>query len=143
MFAGIIGPEKAALFGFDDGVDAIGVCTGDGNADASEDPVWQSITFQTFPSNAVIFRAIETAAGSATGKKPGLATGLPKRGENDVWVMRIEHDVDAAGVFVFAQDLGPRFSSVVRSENSSVLVRAESVAERCDERDVRIMRVDD
>ena len=53
-----------------------------------------------FPGNAVIFGAIESAAGAAAGEKPWLPPRLPERCENDVRIMRIENNVDAAGVFV-------------------------------------------
>ena len=54
-----------------------------------------------FPGNAIIFGAIESAAWAAAGEKPWLPARLPKRCEDDVRIMRIENDIDPAGVFVF------------------------------------------
>src|SRR5215471_21794768 len=99
MLARIVGPEESAILRLDDGIDAIGISSGNGDADPAEDSIGQTITLETFPCDAVVFRPIQSAAGTAAGKKPWLSPGLPQRREYDVRIVRVEHDVDAAGVF--------------------------------------------
>ncbi len=57
--------------------------------------------------------------------------------------MRIEDDIDRAGVLVFAQDFRPGLAAIGRAKNSALVVRSKGVAERGDENDVRILRMND
>ena len=57
--------------------------------------------------------------------------------------MRIENDVDTAGVFVFVENLGPGLTAIAGAENSPLLVRPESVAESGHQSNVGIGRVYD
>src|SRR5882724_9913713 len=41
--------------------------------------------------------------------------------------MRVEHDIDPAGIFVFRENLRPRFATVARPENSTFRIWAEGV----------------
>jgi hypothetical protein len=59
MFPGIIGAVKAALLGLDDRINAVRICTGNGDTDLSEDSFGKSIPLETFPGHAIIFRSIE------------------------------------------------------------------------------------
>src|SRR5439155_8910166 len=112
------------------------------DADLAENSFGQSVFFQTFPSDAVVFRSIQTAARSATREKPGLPARLPKRGEDDVRVVRIEYDFNAAGVFVFAQDFRPVFAAVSRAKNSALLIWTERMPKRRDQNNVCVSRID-
>src|SRR5215475_14557286 len=101
MLARIVRPEESAILGLDDGIDAIGISSGNGDADPAEDSIGQTITLEAFPCDAVVFRPIQSAAGTAAGKKPRLPPRLPERGEHNIGIMRIENDVDTAGIFIF------------------------------------------
>ena len=56
--------------------------------------------------------------------------------------MRIENDIDAAGVFVFGQDFRPCFAAVSGAKNSALLIRTERVSQRRYENYVLISRID-
>src|SRR5678815_4546054 len=51
-------------------------------------------------------------------------------------------DIDRAGVHIDEQHSRPRLSAVGRAIESSVLLRAVAVPLRCDEDDVRVVRID-
>src|ERR1051326_9139868 len=136
MLTGILGAINAAVFCFNDGVNPVRVCTGNGDADFSQNSARQSISFQMLPGNAVVFRPVKSTPRSAAGKKPRLPAGLPKRGKNDVRVMRIENDVDAAGVFIFAQNFRPGFSAIRGAINAALLVWTKGVTDSGDQYNV-------
>src|SRR5437867_2596512 len=95
-----------------------------------------------FPSHAVVFRAIQTAAGSATREKPRLPSRLPERRKNNVRIVRVKHDVDAAGVFILAQNFRPCLAAVARAKNSALLIWSECVSERRDQNDISVSWID-
>ena len=101
MLPGIIGAVEAALLGLDDSIDAVGIGAGNGYADLAENAFGKTVPLEMLPGDAIIFRAIKSAARAAAGKKPWLPPCLPERCENDVRIMRIENNVDPAGVFIF------------------------------------------
>src|SRR5438445_545424 len=59
MLPGVIGTVKTAFLRLDNCVDAIGIGSGNGNADLAEDSSGKSVAFEMFPSNAVVLRAIQ------------------------------------------------------------------------------------
>ncbi len=142
MLAGIIGAEKSALFCFNDCVNAVRIGAGNGDTDFAEDACGKAVSFQMFPRHAIVFGAIKAAARSAAREKPRLPARLPKGREHDVWIVRIEHDIDRAGVFVFPQHLAPCFATVCGSKDSAFLVRTERVPERGYKHHIFISRID-
>src|SRR5690349_14182417 len=80
----------AALFGFDDGVDAIGVGAGNGNADAAKNAGRQAVAFETLPGGSVVAGFVEAAAGAAADGGPGIALGFVERSKKNVWIGWIE-----------------------------------------------------
>ena len=52
--------------------------------------------------------------------------------------MRIESNVDAAGIFVFVQNFFPGLAAVGRAEDSALRVRTVRMPERRHKNDVRI-----
>src|ERR1700680_3182693 len=142
MLAGIIRAIKSALLRLDDRVNAIRVCAGNSHTDSSENSIRETIAFKMFPSHAVIFRAIQTAARPATREKPRLPPRLPKRRKNNVRIIRVEHDIDAARVFVFAQNFRPRFAAIGGAEDSALLIWTEGMSERRYQHDVSMFWID-
>src|SRR5207302_6953167 len=138
MLSGVIRTIEPAFLCFDDGVDPIGVRARNRDADFSKNPLRQSISLETFPRHAIIFRAIQTAARSAARKKPRLPARLPEGREDNIRVMRIKHNVDAAGIFILAQNFRPCLAPVSRAKNSALLIWAECVRTRCDHNHVSI-----
>ena len=50
-------------------------------------------------------------------KYQGCRLSLPKRGEENARITRIEHHIDSAGIFVFEQDVPPGTAAIGRFEN--------------------------
>src|SRR5450432_2049933 len=100
----------------------------------------QTVPAQFLPGISTVGRTVESAPWSAARKKPGLPARLPERREKCIRIVRIENDLDAAGVFVFAQNFCPGFATVGRAKNSALLIWTERVPERCHKSDVRIFR---
>src|SRR2546430_17105250 len=99
MLAGVIGTVKTAFLRLDNCVDAIGIGSGNGNADLAEDSSGKSVPFEMFPSNSVVVRPIQAAARPAAEEKQRLSSRLPDRLEDDVRIMRIENNVNATRIF--------------------------------------------
>ena len=100
MLSGVIGTIKAAFLCLDDCIDAIRIGSGNGDADLAEDSSGKPVAFEVLPCNAIIFRSVEPAAGTAAGEKPRLSSRLPERREHDVRIMRIENNVNPASIFI-------------------------------------------
>ena len=142
MLASVIGAVETSILRLDDGVDAIGISSGNGDADPAENSIGKTIPLQAFPCYAVVFRSIQSAAGAAAGEKPRLPPRLPKRREHNVRVLRIENHVDAACVFIFGQNFCPSFAAVTCAKNSALLIRAKCMTQRRYENHILISRID-
>ncbi len=142
-FAAVVGAEDAALLGFDDGPDAIGIGAGDGDADAAENGFGQAVAFEFLPGGAAIGGAIEAAAGAAAVEAPRSAAHLPERGVDDVGIGGIEGEIDAAGLGIFVENFLPGLAAILRAEDAALFVVGEGMAEGGDEGDVGIFGIDD
>ena len=56
--------------------------------------------------------------------------------------MRIECDVDPAGIFIFIKNLFPGFATIKRTENAALSIWTIGVPKRGDQNAVRILGVD-
>src|SRR5260221_12891768 len=79
------------------------------------------------PGFATIDRTVQSAARSTAGKIPRLPSGLPKGGEKNARITRIEHDIDSACIFVFEQNVPPATPAIGRFENPAFTIRAEGM----------------
>ena len=95
------------------------------------------------PGVAAIGGAIKPAPFAPAREKPRLPPHLPERGEQSVRIVRVENDIDRAGVLVFAQDFRPGLAAIGRAKNSALVVRPIGMPEGRDKNDVRIFRMDD
>src|SRR5439155_7485301 len=68
---------------------------------------------------------------------------LPHRGKEDVRILRIEIDVDAAGAVVEVMNFLPALAAVASAEDVTFGVFAVSMPERGNEGGIRIRGVDD
>src|SRR6266481_2356068 len=141
--AGVVAAEDAAFFGFDDGVDAIPVGSGNRDADATENAGGKAVTFEALPSGTIVAGFIETAARASADCCPGIALRLVESSEQDVRIGRNESEVDGSGLVVLEENFLPRFAAVGGTEDSARFVGAVSVTHRRDEEDVGICRMDD
>src|SRR5256885_15230572 len=77
VFAAIVGAVDAAFFRFDDSPDAIGIGSGNGDADASFDAFGKAVLFDFFPGAAAVRGTIKAATGTSAVHAPRRALGLP------------------------------------------------------------------
>jgi hypothetical protein len=143
VLAAVIRAVKTALDRLDHGENALRVCAGDADVNASENTARQPIPGELLPRQPAIGGSIQSAAGAAARKVPRLPAGLPQGGVHDPRVMRIEADIDRACVLIFVQHLRPGLASIGAAEHAAFGIRTERVAERSDQHDVRVSRVDD
>ena len=101
VVAGIIGAIQATFFRLDQGVHASRISAGDAYSDSSHNSVWQAVPLKTPPGGAAIAGFVQSAAWSAAVQTVRGARDLPQRSEENVCVIRIEHNVNCAGVIVF------------------------------------------
>src|SRR5437867_2420937 len=85
---------------------------------------------------------VEAVLLAATVERPGRAVAFPHRGEEDMRILRVENDVDAAGAVVEIENFFPRFAAIARAEDAALRVSAVGMAEGSDEGDIGIGRMD-
>src|SRR5262249_17538095 len=110
--AAVAGVVQAALLGLDEGVDAAAVAGREGGAGAGPDARRQALALELLPGVAAVGRAVQTAAGAAAGEVPRPPPRLPQGGEQHARVVRVEGDIDGAGVGVLLEDLLPGLAAV-------------------------------
>src|SRR2546429_3284799 len=98
--ATVIAAVEPAFLRFDQRVNDIRIGAGDGHADAAERALGHAVAFDALPGGAVVVRTVEAVLAAATVERPRRAVAFPHRGEEDVRILRIEDDVDAAGPVV-------------------------------------------
>ena len=116
-----------------------------GEADAADRRRRPASPGETCPGAAAVGRLVEGAPRPdhrLEVGEPGIVAGLPQRGVQDRGVLRIGGEIGAARVLVDEEDLAPGPPAVLGPEEPALAVPAEHVAERRDERDVGILRVD-
>src|SRR5204863_5755628 len=84
----------------------------------------------------------QAAAGTAARQGVGRAEDLPQGRVEHVGVLRIHHEIDGAGLVVAIEHALPRFAAVLRTEDAAFGVGAVGIAQRRDEHDVRVGRMD-
>ena len=108
--AAVVGAVQAAFFGFDHGVDAFAVGRGHRDADLPIEAFGQALAscsdcgFARSPSGPSLFQ-VSPPSRETYRPLPGpplvisqACGGLPQAGEEDARIVRIEADVDGAGV---------------------------------------------
>ena len=139
----IIGTEQPAVLGFDDRVDAIGVGARNRHADLADHRGRQARTTADLgPGLAAVGRLEETAAGTSAGHRVLDPERFPQSREHDVRVVRIDRDVDAACLGVAKQLPLPGLAAVGALEDAALFAGHAVFAERRDEDDVRVGRMD-
>src|SRR4029077_5383547 len=127
MRAAVIRTVKTPLRRLDHRVDALGVRAGNRDMDAPENARRQAIAGQLAPAHASVGGTIQPTAWTTTGELPGLPSCLPQRGIDNFRVVRIEADVDGAGLLVPVKHFRPGFPAIGRAEHAALLVGTEAV----------------
>src|SRR6202166_939101 len=99
--------------------------------------------FKALPSGAGVGRAVEAASRPAIVHVPRTTPHLPKRREQNIGIMRIEGDIDAASVLVSIEHLLPTFAAIGSTENSAFRVRPIGMAQCRYKNNVWIIGIDD
>jgi hypothetical protein len=112
--ASVVGDVDAAEFAavgeiVDHGPDAVGIAGRDGDADLADGVVGGQAAGEAGPGVAAVGGLIQAAAGHVGGgvDVPGRAARGPERDVKGARVVRIEADVDGAGVGAAIEDFGP------------------------------------
>src|SRR5262249_46612275 len=87
---------------------------------------------------AAVGRLEQPAAETARGHFPGVAIRLPQSRVHDLRVVRIEHELDRAGLVVAEENFFPRLAAIFRSEYAALGIRRRMMAECGDVDEIRI-----
>src|SRR6266581_1568385 len=95
------------------------------------------------PVGAAVIAAVEAVLVAATVERPRSAVAFPHRSKENVGILRIKNDVDAAGAVVQVENFLPGFAAIAGAENSALGVFAVGMAQSGDEGDVGIGGMND
>ena len=143
VFAAVVAAIQSALFRFDEGVDHVGIFSGNAHANAAQRAFGHAVAFDTLPGSAVVIRTEQAIFFAAAVQHPRCAIALPHGREKHVWIVRIENDINAAGTIVKIKNLFPIFSAIARAKNSALGIGSVGVAQRGYKNDVWIRRMHD
>src|SRR6185369_16705737 len=138
--AAVFGTEDSALGVFDDRVDDVRVRAVDANA--TDVTALGQVFSQLLPRRAAVNCFVEPAARTAAVEAPGNSSPLISRGVKSSGTLRIDCDIDYAGVFVDKQRLRPRLAAIGCLVDSAFAIWPPQVADYRDVNDVWIARVD-
>ncbi len=91
---------------------------------------------------AAVGRLEESRLRTAAPKLIGVAVDLPHRGVENVWVRRVEQQIDRAGLRALEENLLPIAAAVSASKNTALVVSAGRIAECGDIDEVRVLGMD-
>src|SRR5436853_3078473 len=143
VLAGVVRAVQAPFGRLDHRVDAPRVGARDRDMDAPEYARGQAVARQVGPARAAVARAVQAAPRTAAREVPWQPSCLPERGVHDARVVRIEADIDRAGLLVLVEDLAPGLAAVRAADHAALAGGAEGMAEGRDASDIGILRVDD
>src|SRR6266700_2455203 len=141
--AAVIAAVEAAFLRFDERVNNIRVGAGNRHANAAERALGHAIAFDALPGSAIVGRTVEAVLVAATVERPRSAVAFPHRSKENVGILRIKNDVDAAGAVAQVENFLPGFAAIAGAENAALGVFAVGMAESGDEHDVGICGMDD
>src|SRR6185369_5138797 len=141
--AAVIRHEDAAVFRLDDGEEAVAVGARYRDAHLAPDGLRQPrIAGQFGPRRAAVRALEETAARSSAREGVRRPEHLPERGIDDIGVLRIQRQIDRAGLLVAEEHLVPGLAAVAGPEHAAVRVRAVGITKGGHEGDVRVGGMD-
>ena len=138
--APVVRSEQASLLGLDQRVDAPRVARRDLHADLAPRALGQAVALEPLPFVSTVARDPQSAARAATGQAPRRPAHLPRSGEQDARIGRVEADVRRSGFLVDVQHLVPGLPAVRRAQHPAVLAGAERAAQHGGEGDVGVLR---
>ena len=139
----IVRYEEATVLILDQRVDAVRVGLGVGDANAADHAGGHAgIARDVGPCLATVGGLIEPAAGTAARHLVLDAIRLPQGGIQDIGIVRVNHDVDGAGLGVLEQRAPPGLAAVAALEYATFLTGAVVKAETGDVDDLGVGRMD-
>ena len=138
--------QPAIFFGIDHGVQACALRrVRRGEADATEAATWKTAPSEARPVLAAIDGLVDAAFRPAIRGEvahPRVVAHLPGRGEHHIRILRIDGDVDRAGIGADEQRLAPGLAAIAGGEHATFVVGPEHVAECGHEHMLGILRID-
>ena len=89
-----------------------------------------------------VVRDVDAAARPAALEHVRLEVHLPRAGEDDVGILLGDLEAGAAGVLVDEEHVLPGLAAVLGSKHAPLLLRTRRAAQRADEHDVLVLRID-
>ena len=141
--AGVVRQEHAAVGGFDDGVDPIGVGARHRHAHLAPQRCREAgVLRQLGPGPAAIGRLEEAAARAAARQRMRRAEDFPESGVEHVGVLRVHRQIRGARLIVAEEHAVPGLAAVDRLEDSPLLIRTVRISQRGCVDDVRVGGMD-
>src|SRR5579871_1424138 len=143
--AGIVGTVHAGGFaGIHQGIHAIGIAWGHADSHSAESLRESRQTAgERMPGIAAIGGLVEATVRTAESSVlPGALPRLPENSIDVLRIVRIEGQVDGAGMLVLVEDFLPGLAAVRRAEDTALRVRAVGMPEHGDEESVWVPRID-
>src|SRR5690606_12913896 len=139
----VVGAEDTATVRLDDRVHAVRVGTGHGHADLADHllPRQAGVARDLRPRGAPVGALDEATARAAARHRPRLPECIPERRVDDVRILRIDRDVDGAGLRIAVEHLLPGAAAVAGPVEPTVLVLHAVLAEAAGEDDVAVRRM--
>ncbi len=141
--AAIVRGEEAAFFVFDQRVDTIRVGARHRDTNLADHAGGETGAPRDLgPGITAVGRFEQAAAGAAARHLVLDAIGLPQRRVDHVGILRIDREIDRAGLVVAEEGLLPGLAAVDTLEDAAFGAGCAVLAERCDEDDVRVRWMD-
>ena len=141
VVARIIRAPQHAFGRLHERIHALGLARRDGNTDAPGDAGRQSRA-QLRPRAPVVGRAIETAVGAAAGERPRLAAIVPHARVERIGMLGIPGEIRCTTRRTDVERFRPGLAAVGGAVHAARLAIFPRIAERRNDRDIRIARID-
>src|SRR3712207_8389806 len=103
------------MFSFHDGPNTFRIRRRNCNADFADHTLGQAGVFRDLsPRVATVSRLENAASRTATLERPGLAIDFPETRIDNVWIGRIENQIDRARLVAATENLLPRLAAILQ-----------------------------
>src|SRR6185312_16344 len=141
--ARIVRDEHTARAVLDNRIDTAAVDRRQADPDLAVDAQRHSRIMRQFgPGLSAVHALEQPAPGPARAHAPGFAPRFPKRCIDDLWVVRIDRDVDRAGFRIAVESLLPRLTAVAADKDAALGVGRAIMAKAADQHMVTICGID-
>ncbi len=118
----ILRAKNSTVFVFDNGIDNVGAAAVNIYSDAPRVPRRKSVS-KTSPCFSAICRPVKAAARSSSVKAPASASPLIGCGIQNIWILMIQDNIHKSRISINKIGIGPGFSAILGSKQTSFFVR--------------------